>query len=195
MIDAISPLSPTLPAAPAAPVKPAAPKAPAARVDRLELSKPTAKSSDAQIKAYLAPAFDLLSKAGYGDYVRTLKNCKFKITDGTFGNTEYYAATSALNTVSLSQENFLRLGKNGQASVLLHESVHARQSIFKRTAATINQGYGLAPFKRNFAEMEAYKVQWASMARLGINERSADNELWYGVKDVLEEAGIIKPGK
>ena len=192
MIDAISPLSPTLPAAPAAPVKPAAPKAPAAAVDRLQLSRPTAESNDAQIKAYLAPAFDALTKAGLGDAVKALKKARFKITDGQFGSTEYYAATSALNTVSLSKENFLRLGTNGQASVLHHESVHLRQSVIKRTAATINQGYGLAPFKRNFAEMEAYKAQWQAFPRLGITDRGADNELWYGVHDTLQEAGLIK---
>lgn len=193
MIEAVRPVSPAiLPLQPLLPTgkTPSAPPSTLKESDRLQKVDPGQLKSDAQIKAYLAPAFDRLIQAGYGDAVAALRKARFRVTDGKFLKVEYYAATNFMNTISLAADHFLSLGPAGQAGVLLHESVHLRQGVAYRTASTISSGYGLS-FKRNFAEIAAYKVQWEACPKLGLKESGPDSEIYWEARTALEEAGIL----
>lgn len=194
MIDRIAPVgsAATLPqpvTAPPAP-HPVAAASALGQMDRFEQFDPGQLKTDRQIKEFLAPVFNKLGQAGYGDTVAVLKKSRFRVTNGKFLNVEYYAATSSFNKIALSGKDFFDLGQPGMASVLLHESVHLRQSLLKRVGSTIISGWGKLP-KLNFSEIEAYKVQWAAMDKLGLNDRGSDSVIYFTAQIALQDAGVL----
>lgn len=180
MLEAISRTAASTLAVPSAAPK-ASPPPPAA-LDRLTLS-----SAPLTLQQKLAPIIHEIDRAGYPEVAAKLRQARFKVTDGKAMGIEYYAAAYPLTgTVALHPQLFETLEPKEIASVLLHEGIHLRQGLFKKTVGNVTS-LGGRFLKYNHAEKEAYLAQWQAMPKLGIK----GGEIYYTAQYALEEMGVL----